>query len=350
MVFNSQNNLTVCCVAKTRAHTGESLVWRQEMFLSSKMGFTLCLAAVLALSFAGPRWWKQGGWKHFPSPQPQHTEWTQINVCSAQDQGDAHLIRFPGGRNFLVDAGKSSMANEFLLPFFRRHRITRLDTVVITHPHEDHYGGLLALLQAGVQVTEVVSHLPRQGLCEKEAGWGCDWLGYQNTRALWEKHGVRIRQVQAGEVLYHTPNTTLSVFAAYSGNELDPTIGDIIRDINDTSILLRLSVGPNTAIFSGDLNKPLSRFLLQLPLNLRANLLKLPHHGTEDLAVNEFFDAVSPAAVFVPSPADLWNSPRSERPRRYFADRNVPAYVSGISGDTRVEFPDNGAPRITTSR
>jgi hypothetical protein len=65
-------------------------------------------------------------------------------------------------------------------------------------------------------------------------------------------------------------------------------------------------------------------------------LLKVPHHGTESLAPDGFFAAVAPDWAFVPAPASLWCSVRSQRPRTWLEQRHVPTWVSGFSGHVQV--------------
>src|SRR4030042_5980933 len=74
-------------------------------------------------------------------------------------QGSAILIRFPGGKRMLVDGGgffddSFDVGKYVLAPFLWHEKINRIDTVVLTHPHPDHLGGLLFILE-NFQVREV---------------------------------------------------------------------------------------------------------------------------------------------------------------------------------------------------
>jgi beta-lactamase superfamily II metal-dependent hydrolase len=83
-------------------------------------------------------------------------------------------------------------------------------------------------------------------------------------------------------------------------------------------------------------------FLARSDFDLRADLLKVPHHGTEGCAPNEFFARVNPKAALVPSPKALWLSLRSKRIRDYFSAHSIPTYVSGIDGDVTVTMTAQG--------
>ena len=76
--------------------------------------------------------------------------------------------------------------------------------------------------------------------------------------------------------------------------------------------------------------------------DLKADLLKMPHHGTEGLAPNEFFAKVDPKVAMVTSPKELWFSLRSKRAREWCAERKIPAYVNGLCGTVEVEMNDSG--------
>jgi beta-lactamase superfamily II metal-dependent hydrolase len=90
------------------------------------------------------------------------------------------------------------------------------------------------------------------------------------------------------------------------------------------------------------LNSSLGTWLATSGFDLAADLLKLPHHGTEGCAPDIFFDRVNAKVALVPSPAALWASARSHRIQQYFAMRNVPTYVSGIDGHVTVTMKAAG--------
>jgi competence protein ComEC len=113
-------------------------------------------------------------------------------------------------------------------------------------------------------------------------------------------------------------------------------------DVNDTSIIVRLSHGATRALFTGDLNNALGAYLARSGFDLSANVLKVPHHGAEGCAPDEFFARVNAKAALVPSPKALWLSPRSKRIRDYFSEHHIPTYISGIHGHVTVIMTAQG--------
>ena len=87
-------------------------------------------------------------------------EWTMIDVNYSKQQADAHLIRVRNGKTILIDAGHRNTAQNALLPFLKGKSIKEIDTIFISHPHIDHYGGLDNLLQDTIKIKEIHLNIP----------------------------------------------------------------------------------------------------------------------------------------------------------------------------------------------
>jgi beta-lactamase superfamily II metal-dependent hydrolase len=269
--------------------------------------------------------------------------WTMINVCPKQGQADSHLLEFSNGTVVMIDVGEGYDASGELMKYLAKAGIRRIDTVVLTHMHADHYGKLVDLIKSGIKVGRVALNLPgSRQLADDEAPWGCNWDDVQATLKFLNSRGIPYWTPKAGERLVSISSagvqSSLEVVCGYDG--VNSPVGR--TDVNDTSLILRLKHGATTALFTGDLNSALGTWLATSGVNLKADLLKVPHHGTEGLAPNSFFDKVAPKAAFVPSPKDLWYSTRSSRTRTYFTSKKIPTYVSGINGSVRVTMTATG--------
>lgn len=272
------------------------------------------------------------------------TRWTMLNVTPAEGQADCHLLTFSDGRHVLVDPGAAWDAPDSARELLQARGVRELDLVVISHFHWDHYGQLRSLLRAGIKVRRVAVNVPDRRVADRERPWGCDFDDVQSLLRELRDQGIPYFTPKAGELLVESRDpsgkllVSLEVLCAYDG--VHTPVGE--TDVNDTSIVLRLTHGRTRALFTGDLNYSIGVWLARSNVDLRADLLKASHHGAEGTVPDEFYDKVGATAVLVPSPRALWQSARSMRTRNYFLERKVPVYVAGIDGTTTVTLTASG--------
>jgi competence protein ComEC len=271
--------------------------------------------------------------------------WTMINVNYAPQQGDAHLIQTDTGKTILIDTGHYWAAENIMIPYLQSKRVKVLDQVFITHPHKDHYAGLLAMVKKGLRIKEVFFNLPDRAVCDAEIPWGCDYAEILSYHQSLKSSGVKVSEAAAGMVFKIGSDASLDILYAYDG--VNTPVGR--TDINDMSLIMKLRNGTQTALFTGDLNHKMGEYLAKEGKNLQADILKLPHHGTEGAAPDSFFEAVSPKVAMVPSPALLWCSARSARMKNWFEGRKIPTYVNGFAGHVLVKMQKDSF-QVTTQR
>ncbi|HHT02661.1 MAG TPA: DNA internalization-related competence protein ComEC/Rec2 [Firmicutes bacterium] len=199
--------------------------------------------------------------------------------------GDACAVRLPDRSWFLVDTGlgptlhpeaDSDAGAEDVLPFLRWQGARRLRAVWLTHPHDDHVGGLASVLQA-MPVGAVI--------CAP----GGDVPDLQRVA---EKHGVPCRTVSAGDVWEPVPGVKVEVWhpATTPGQAaLDPQDAEW----NEQSLVIRLVYGNTSLLFTGD-----AGFRSELAFLQRgrpaADVLKVGHHGSAGSSGAGFLQAVAP--------------------------------------------------------
>lgn len=260
--------------------------------------------------------------------------WTMVNVNYSPQQGDAHLIQTHEGKNILIDTGHLDPARKALVPFLQSKGIKKIDTVFVTHPHKDHYLGLLAIKESGIPIETVYMNDIGRKECEAEMPLACDFDEIVSYRAMLKDNRVTVLEAKAGMVFDLGLGSSLKMLYAFDG--VNTPVGR--TDINDMSHIMLLKHGFNTALFTGDLNAKLGAYLAKEGKDLKVDILKLPHHGTEGAPPDAFFDAVSPKAAMVPSPALLWCTPRSARMKNWVESRKIPTYVNGFSGNVTVKM------------
>ena len=208
----------------------------------------------------------------------------------AVGQGDSALVQFPGGAAVLIDAGgdlrglpaplgaglRDPGARD-VLPALAALGVSRLDLVVLTHPHPDHAGGLPSVLRA----------LPVGALwMTSEPGPG-DVGG--KIRRVAEERGVPCHEPSPGE-RFSSGDALLEILAP------DPR-WSTERNTNDNSLVLRIDHGAVSLLFAGDAEALEEAALAHGPRRLRAQLLKAGHHGSRTSTTDAFLRAVSPELV-----------------------------------------------------
>jgi competence protein ComEC len=147
-----------------------------------------------------------------------------------------------------------------------------------------------------------------------------------------KNHGTVIKVAEAGQKIKLGESTWIEIIYAFDG--INTPVGK--TDINDLSLIMMLHHNKIRFLFTGDLNRKIGTYLSNTSDDISADVLKVPHHGTEGVAPNKFFKKVSPKYALVPAPKHLWQSKRSARIRNWFTSNHIPTFVNGISGDVYV--------------
>ncbi|AOW11558.1 hypothetical protein LPB72_22730 [Hydrogenophaga crassostreae] len=265
--------------------------------------------------------------------------WHMVNVNDEVSQGDAHLLTTSLGMSVLIDVGGYESAKRKLLPYLRAQHIESVDHVFVTHPHKDHYGGLMALMEGGIRFKKVYFNLPDKPTCDAEIPWGCDYKDVLAVQARIKGSGAELSTV--GQRFRVDLGFRSHLTVIYAFDNTSTPVGPL--DINDMSLIIRFRHQDSSVLFTGDLNALIGHYLSQVNEDLHATILKVPHHGTEGVAPNAFFEKVNPEIAMVPAPLWLWCSARSERIRHWHDAHHVPTYVNGIHGHVVTTFGDHGA-------
>ncbi len=219
----------------------------------------------------------------------------------AVGDGTCHLVR-SGSASILWDAGSLQRGwNERAIErVWRDSGGRRVRTAIISHPNLDHYNALPAL--AGVIGLERV--LVGAATLERlDDGPGRHW------RELLEEEGVTIERIGAGDAILFG-HATLTILG-----EGEPGMG-----MNDRSLVARLEVaterGPLRALFTGDIQDEAMGLLASRGVDVRADVLELPHHGSFTPGGPGFIERVGPSVVVQSTGVDRIGDPRWEGARR----------------------------------
>ena len=204
-------------------------------------------------------------------------------------QGDAILVDFPDGRVMLVDGGGLpggglDVGRRVIAPALAARRRTRIDVVVLTHPHADHAGGLPSALR-DVEVGELWD----TGEGEAYGAGGA----VRELYAMMRARGVPIRRPAE---LCGAPHD----FGGATVSVLSPCPSfDETREPNDNSIVLRVAYGARAALLTGDAEAEAEADLVdRWGDDLRADLLKVGHHGSRSSSTEALLAHVRPVVTF----------------------------------------------------
>jgi competence protein ComEC len=238
-------------------------------------------------------------------------------------QGDSLLASFPQGPLMLIDAGgipsfgrtrKSSLdiGEDVVSPYLWTRSIKRLDVVVMTHAHEDHMGGMSAVLR---------NFHPRE-LWTGATQDSPEWRGVRDTA---QRLHIVIRHMQRGPP-FSFGGTTLQVLAP-GPDYLPESVPK-----NDDSLVMRVRFGSTSFLLTGDMEKRIERELADLGLLEHDNILKVGHHGSRTSSTPLLLDLERPAFGIISAGFD--NSYGHPHPAtlKALSERNVRVFRTDEQG------------------
>ncbi len=259
-------------------------------------------------------------------------------------QGDAALIVSPTGKTVLVDGGPPE-GTERLLQTLKRRQVSSLDLIILTHPHLDHLGGL----------SQVVSQLPVRTFLD--AGYPSTSPPYTALLKLLADKGIAVKNATAGRNIDIGDGATLTLLGPPS-----PFLANTRSDVNANSVVVRLAWRGRTALLTGDSEPETEQYLLgprpQGQPDLRAELLKVAHHGGRYSSTEAFLRAVSPKLAFISvGPGNDYGHPTADAMGR-IAAVGATIYRTDLQGDLTAVSNDGqpwtvkieAAPPVTKQR
>ncbi len=217
-------------------------------------------------------------------------EMTAIDV----GQGDSVLLILPDKTTILVDGGGISafdgrqssldIGEDVVSPYLWRRGFRILDVIVCTHSHQDHAGGLSALIR---------NFRPR----EVWAGAGPDTPGWRAIETLAREGGAEVKRLRAGSG-FEQGGATLDVLAP----AVDYVAGETPK--NDDSLVLLVSYGKHRFLLTGDAEKRTEARLLADQTLRRVDVLKVGHHGSKTSSTEAFLNTVDPTFSIISAGLD----------------------------------------------
>ncbi len=264
------------------ARTGAAPANRPRRFALSTLSATFIATAFLVATFPFP-----------PSHAGGRLEADILDV----GQGDSIFLVSPHGKTILIDAGGAfrgfpgreehngtDPGEEAVSPYLWSRGFQKIDVAILTHAHQDHLGGLTAILE-NFKVVEL-------------------WIGREvNSRALAEleamakQHGTQVKHETRGQTFVWDGVEGEFLWPEIPTTEIAPSAK------NNDSLVLRLKFGDRTLILPGDAEKAAERTMLSEndEASIHADVLKVGHHGSKNSTTPSFLSAVSPQIAIISS-------------------------------------------------
>ncbi|MBT3834803.1 MBL fold metallo-hydrolase [Candidatus Peribacteria bacterium] len=233
-------------------------------------------------------------------------------------QGESILIRTPSDQTILVDGGPDYSILERLgeeLSFFKRD----IDLVILTHPDSDHSTGLSRVLDRytvkNILMTGVIKDNPRYDSFLNEV--------YES--------GAKVIFAQSNNDLDLDDGAMLDIIWP-----LENMFGKSHKKPNNVSIVAKILWKDHELLLTGDIEKEAEKEILMQPIDISADILKVPHHGSKTSSSTGFIVAVNPSLAVVSAGKDnRFGHPARDIVSRY---ENLGAKVRSTSEEGRIEL------------
>lgn len=222
-------------------------------------------------------------------------------------QGDSILIQ-QGSQSMLIDTG-TNQSTSSLLSYLKSQNIKKLNYLILTHPHEDHIGGADAVIKnfdvENVYMTKYTTNTKT----------------YRDVIAAMKSKGLKATCPK--ESKFKLGSADCIAFAP---------VGADSKDLNTTSIMVKITFGNTKFLFTGDAQKSNEQAMISKGYDLSADVLKVGHHGSHTSTSEEFLNKVNPKyAVISCGKGNDYGHPHKET-METLKSKNIPVYRTDESG------------------
>ena len=224
--------------------------------------------------------------------------------------GDSILLEFPRGKRMLIDGGglyedRFDIGKNVIAPFLWKKKIQKIDTLVLTHPDPDHFKGLKFIAS--------------------QFSIGQFW----DNGLKGESESYRqLEEILSSKKIERLSLNEASPFQMISGVEISflnpPVLNSIQRkgsmhwDLNNSSLVMKLQFKNVSVLFTGDIRREAEERMLRKGYPLRAEILKVPHHGSSYSSSPLFLQRVKPSyAILSVGERNIGRLPHPEVIKRY---------------------------------
>ncbi len=216
-------------------------------------------------------------------------------------QGDSSLITTVKGKKILIDGGgSSSVANYYYdvggkitVPALLKLGVWSIDTIVVTHIHEDHLEGLLKVIENFKVGKVILPDTPYKSAISNKFLMSC------------KEKRIGISYIKEGDKLFIDKDTEINF--VFPEKEL---IKGSNSDENNNSIVARLIYRNFKVLYTADIEKEAESRLINK--DIKADVLKVAHHGSKTSSTSEFINKVGPKISIISVGKNNFGHPNDE--------------------------------------
>jgi len=248
-------------------------------------------------------------------------------------QGNSTFVQFPGGSTMLIDGGGFAQSSfdvgKFVIaPFLHYKKISRIDTVVLSHPHPDHLLGLI----------HIMNNFKVQNI------WKTAVPVNPQTYPLWGKavydHGLHVSLISSHSAGGNIHGAKIDILWPPPQETYQTINAKTMEAVNDSSVVLKITYGNTSFLIPGDISAAIEKTMIQSGADLKSDVLVVPHHGSNLSSSTEFIEAVGCRYAVVSSgKSNVFKHPHPSVIERYLR-AGVKVFRTDLDG--AVFFTSNG--------
>lgn len=229
-------------------------------------------------------------------------------------QGDSTFIELPNGETMLIDAGEREYGDS-VVTYIYSQGYDALNYVVATHPHSDHIGGMADI----INTFNVDNFYMTSDITTTQT--------FDDLLTALENSKAAVHDVMAGDIILDEPDLLIEVVAPK----------EIADDLNNNSVVIKLTYGDNKFLFTGDAEKSEEDGIWT---NIKCDVLKVGHHGSNTSSTANFLKKVEPTyAVISCGVGNSYGHPDDKVLKR-LDERNINVYRTDLQGT--IVFSSDG--------
>ena len=253
-----------------------------------------------------------------------------VSFASAQEGVKLHFINLGEGEailiqaeneNILIDTG-GLLSGYKVLDYLEENKVNKIKYLIITHAHADHMSGVFFILPK-IQVQEI----------------------YDNGQLLDENDDLQrwYKQVVRSKENYHI----LKKGDSLNLNRINLTVlwpaQAKVGSLNENSLVIMLNYNNFSCLFTADIDSVIEARLLKDKVNLKANILKISHHGYRDATTREFLEAVAPQTAIISAGSSSKIVVPSSNILDLLKSHGIKIYRTDKDGDIEIILQENGS-------